>query len=321
MSVWELSEYDRQIWEQELDEFVPERIFDAHAHIWDESCANANTVESMLRDNSGYDELQKFYESMCPGREVDCNLLSSPVPGMDFERNTEFMALEMAKSRYHVASMGISPELSDEFIIQSIEKYHFKGLKPYLLFTKKAYEADILDFLPESQIEIADHYGLNITLHLSKSECCSDKKNLDDLAYLTERYPNVRWILAHCARSFNPVFLEESIDFLRDLPNIWYDLSAVTELYSHYLLFKKERISRLMFGSDNIAPAGNMRGNYVSFGRSWSFYFCKDPMRSTTNFYEQLRSQKRAAEMAGLSKEDVRKFFFDNAADFFDFAE
>ena len=46
--------------------------------------------------------------------------------------------------------------------------------------------------------------------------------------------------------------MEDSIRFLCDLPNIWYDTSAVNDLYSHFLLMKHEDRKRVMFGSDNV---------------------------------------------------------------------
>ena len=47
-------------------------------------------------------------------------------------------------------------------------------------------------------------------------------------------------ILAHCARAFNAFMIEEAIQFLTGLPNIWYDTSAVCDVMSHYTLFKEE---------------------------------------------------------------------------------
>ena len=315
MFEWKRSELEDRVWQEQLNDFVPQQVFDTHVHIWDDSCATEQSKPGGPREVFGVTKSQEYYREVLPGREVDFNVLSTPVVGMDFYRNTECLAREMAKTRYHIGTMGVSPELSCDYIAQSIEKYGFKGLKPYLLFAEKTFSADITDFLPERQVEVADHYGLSITLHMSKVDCCADKMNQQILADFTRRYPRVKWILAHCARSFNPIFLEESLDFWRNLPNIWYDLSAVTDLRSHYLLYKHEDISRLMFGSDNMLP-GLWRGSYVCSGRQWIFHENNDGLCS---FYEQLLSQKRAAEMAGWNESDIQKMFFDNAAKFFGF--
>ena len=34
MKTIQLSDLDRRIWEEELSEFVPKRVFDAHSHIY-----------------------------------------------------------------------------------------------------------------------------------------------------------------------------------------------------------------------------------------------------------------------------------------------
>ena len=34
MATIDYREHDRQIWEEELDEFIPDRVFDAHCHLF-----------------------------------------------------------------------------------------------------------------------------------------------------------------------------------------------------------------------------------------------------------------------------------------------
>ena len=154
--------------------------------------------------------------------------------------------------------------------------------------------ARICDFLPESLIEVAHHKKLAITMHLAKPTGPADPDNQRDLARYTREYPNAQWILAHCARSFNSFMMEEAIHFLCDLPNIWYDTSAVNDLYAHYLLMKHEDRKRVMFGSDNVV-AGCARGKYITYGRAWLFYPGNEAgtphcdSRATLVIYEQLR--------------------------------
>ena len=127
----------------------------------------------------------------------------------------------------------------------------------------------------------------------------------------------VRGIRAHCARGFNAVFLEESVRFLRELPGLWYDTSAVNDLYSHYLLMKHEDRRRVMFGSDNVV-AGGVRGKYTTYGEAWHFHpgvpdlpHC-DP-RATFVIYEQLRQERQVADMLGLTPGEIEDHFCGNA--------
>ena len=321
---FETTDFDREIWASELEDFVPKRVFDAHSHIWNESCAgSADCPYSGLRYNAGFDELDAWNRQLFPGRELDCLLLGTPIPGCDFQKVHAFMAAEAAKSPHHLASTCVGPTLPPEELDAAIRKYRFTGLKPYRLFAADPANCRITDYLPEPLIEVAETHKLAVTLHMARFHGIADPVNQQDLRMLTAKYPHVRWILAHCARAFNSFTLEKSIFILRDLPNIWYDTSAVCDVRSHYLLMKHEKIERLMFGTDNIV-AGGGHGKYVTWGRGWQFFSAKEQPHcvsdSTLVVYEQLRAQKQAADMAGLSPEDIEKLFHVNAEKFFGIA-
>ena len=64
-------------------------------------------------------------------------------------------------------------------------------------------------------------------MHLSKKYGVADEENINDLIFLSEKYPNVKWILAHCARSYSAWGIEKAAKKLRVLKNIWYDLSLI----------------------------------------------------------------------------------------------
>jgi glutamate-1-semialdehyde 2,1-aminomutase len=163
-------------------------------------------------------------------------------------------------------------------------------------------------------------------MHLSRYHGCADQANLDDLEeYTTRRYPRIRWILAHCARSFTYWPIRQAVDRLRDLPNIWYDSSAVTEMMPHYTLFKKEDHRRILFGTDDLL-ANTFHGRYVAMGRFW--YQMETPEvarkpkihtdhRPVLSVYEQLLSMKLAAEIAELTRRQIEDVFYNNARDAF----
>jgi len=165
---------------------------------------------------------------------------------------------------------------------------------------------------------VADDLGLAVTLHLAKRSGAADPANLGDLDELTRRYPRVQWILAHCARGFNAFMLESSIRVLAGLPNLWYDTSAVNDLYAHYLLMKNEDRGRVFFGTDNVV-AGCARGKYITYGRAWQ-HFAGSPdlphcdPRATLVVYEQLRQERQVADMLGLTTAEVAAHFCGNGA-------
>ena len=321
MSDIDYRDIDREIWEKELEGFVPRVIHDMHVHAWSE--AHRGSLQgppSGLRVEIDYEDHLRWAARLFPGRELSYLVLATPIPGMDIEGHNRWMAELTAPHPQSRASMLVTPGMSPDNLEAQMRAHGFFGLKPYRMFAQDPAEARIVDVLPESQIEVADHLGLAVTLHLSKRAGPADVENLSDLETYTRRYPRVQWILAHCARAFNAFMLEDSIRRLRDLPNIWYDTSAVNELYSHYLLMKYEDRSRIMFGSDNVA-AGCVRGKYITYGRAWEGYegnpdlpHC-DP-RPTFVVYEQLRQERQVAEMLGLTDREIEDHFSGNAARF-----
>ncbi len=272
MPEFEYIDFDREIWERELEEFVPSTIYDMHTHIWSEAHkGSASGPGKGLRTDLGYQSHLDWAADLYPGREMHYLVLGTPVPGMDAEGHNDWMAEELSADPQSAVNMAVTPDMSAEYVAAQVKKHGFLGLKPYRLFAPDPANCRIRDFLPEHQIELADDMGLAITMHLAKKTGAADKENQEDLERYTRQYPRAQWILAHCARAFNAFMMEEAIQFLTGLPNIWYDTSAVNDMYTQFLLMKHEDRSRVMFGSDNIV-AGCARGKYITYGRAWEFF-------------------------------------------------
>lgn len=318
MSVDEYREFDRAIWDEELEGFVPAVICDAHVHLWSEAHKGTLTgPPTGLRLEIGYAELADWGARLFPGRQVHFLALGTPLPGMDVAAHNGWLAGQVAHDLESAASMVVTPDSDPDEVAEQVSRCRFIGLKPYRSFAPDVTNARIADFLPDRLVEVADHFGLAVTLHLSRKDGAADPVNQQDLSRLTARYPRVQWILAHCARGFNAFMLERSIEVLRDLPNLWYDTSAVTELRSHYLLMQREDRRRVLFGSDDVV-AGCARGKYITYGRAWEFYpgrteleHC-DP-RATLVVYEQLRQERQVAEMLGLTSSEIEAHFWGNS--------
>jgi hypothetical protein len=316
-------EIDRDIWETELEGFVPRVVHDMHVHVWSE--AHKGSLEGPaegLRMEIDYAAHLQWAEQVFPGREMHFLALGTPIPGMDLEGHNRWMADQFAPDPLSRVNILVTPDMSPDHVAGRARDLNAFGLKPYRLFASDPAECRIADYLPESQIEVADDLGLAVTLHLSKKIGPADEDNLVDLEHYTRRYPRIQWILAHCARGFNAFMLETSIHRLCDMPNIWYDTSAVNDLYAHYLLMKHEDRHRVMFGSDGVVCAC-MRGKYITYGKAWEAYtgnpdlpHC-DPT-PTFVIYEQLRQERQVAEMLELNAQEIEDHFSGNAIRFVD---
>lgn len=327
----EITDQDRRIWEEELADFVPEKIYDAHSHIYrwafhtdpeKEAGPYAKFVGHDYRE-AAYNLLDSIDEQLMSGRAV--HRLSFPFPfanGCDFEASNDFIANEVAGHRPSAALMLVNPSMTEQDLEDAIQKRGFLGLKPYRFFstTGDVVHCRITDFLPEHQIAVADRHGLIIMMHLSKPDGISDPVNLEDLENLTAKYPNAKWVLAHCARAYSAWPIERAGDRLRDLPNTWFDTSSVCESDAMEALIHCVGIERVMYGSDDV-PVGVLRGKYVAFGHAWAYLsetnhnmslvHCDGRMTFTR--YEQLRAMKRAARRQGLGRPEIEALFHDNA--------
>lgn len=312
---------DLAFFEKYLNDFLPDKIYDMHVHLW--SHREQPVLEgpvSALRCEAGFEEMERWHRGLFPGREWHYLFLGTPETKMDVIAHNRFLSEELRKDPLSIAGCLVTPAESPEYLAECFEKKGFDAVKPYRLYASDPAEARITEYLPEPLIEVIDHFKKAVTLHLSMKDGVSAPANIEDLQRLTRRYPNVKWILAHCARAFNSNFLEGVIHILKDLPNIYYDTSAVNDLYSHCLLLKYENIDRIMFGSDGIV-AGGMRGKYITYADAWQYYPGAEHLEhcragAVPVIYEQLLQQKRAADLLELSNSDIRKIFWDNAGSF-----
>ncbi|KFL32709.1 hypothetical protein JP75_00710 [Devosia riboflavina] len=324
------TDLDQRIWAEELDGFVPDRVFDVHTHIYrwafnlnpdKETGPYAPSIGRYFPEVTTKlaDEIDA---ALLPGRRVERLAFPFPFAGQcDFDGSNTYVANETARSADSAALMLVHPGMSETEILAKLKRTGAIGLKPYLVYATNAdrAEAGITDFLPEHQIALADRLGLIVMMHLSKRRAISDPDNISEMLRLSEKYPRVRWILAHCARSYSAWAIEKAAANLRGLPNVWYDTSTVCEADALDALYNGVGIDRVMYGSDDMI--GPMRGKYIAFGFAWAFLsetnhqlslgHC-DP-RMTYIRYEQLRAMKRGARQLGLSPAQREALFHDTA--------
>lgn len=315
---------DRQVWCEELDEFVPARIFDAHIHLFRR--ADFATLSPRVKNRSDADlvTLNDWARTLYPNRKMGYLILGMPLPGIDVARHVTFVKSQIKGHSNVRYNRLVTPSCKLEDIDRDLQTPGIIGLKPYRLFATSGdvNECRIEEFLTHEQMAYANDRGLWVTMHLSRFHGCADKHNLDDLEeYTTKRYPNIKWILAHCARSFTYWPIRNAIERLRDMPNIHYDTSAVTDVRPYITLLTMENPKRIFFGTDGVSAAF-FHGQYVALGRAWQHYdadagdlkFAHCDGRPILSVYEQLLSMKHAAEIAELSRDDVEGIFWNNAA-------
>jgi glutamate-1-semialdehyde 2,1-aminomutase len=324
------TDLDRRIWAEELDAFVPQQVFDVHTHIYRWAFnLNADKQAGPYAGSIGryFPEVtvglaDDIDAALMPGRSIERLAFPFPFAGnCDFASSNDYVAAQVAGRAASSALMLVHPGMDEAEILATLKRTGAIGLKPYLVYATNGApaEASITDFLPEHQIALADRLGLIVMMHLSKRRAISDPDNISEILRLSEKYPRVRWILAHCARSYSACAIEAAAAQLRSLPNVWYDTSTVCEADALDALYTGVGVDRVMYGSDDMI--GPMRGKYIAFGFAWSFLSESNHQlalghcdgRMTYIRYEQLRAMKRGARQVGLDAGQRRALFHDTA--------
>lgn len=317
------SEHDRRIWDEELAGFVPSRVFDAHCHMLRAAHFDAPSPYADGKHEADLHTLRRWAAVLYPGRQMGFLTLGIPIRGINPRRHEDWCFTQFRGQPTVRHNRLVTPSCKLADIERDLDRPGCIGLKPYRVFsvTGDMNQCRIHEFLPHEQMELANARGCWVTMHLSRYHGCADELNLADLTeYTTKRYPRIRWILAHCARSFTYWPIRRAVERLRDLPNIWYDTSAVNDLRPHLTLFQKEDHRRIFYGSDGV-DATYFRGAYAPMGRYWGQFevdAMKLPLahtdaRPVLAITGQLLDMKHAAEIAGLSRDQVEDIFWRNA--------
>jgi glutamate-1-semialdehyde 2,1-aminomutase len=325
--MWTYTDLDREIFERELESFVPPRVFDAHAHLYDMSHLGDAAPALLAGGPSvvGLETYQKYIEQITPGRKTTGLFFGFPAADVDIAAANGFVSDEIRRAPESRGQMLIRPEMEPESIRDAVRQRRFAGLKCYHVFAaeKPTFDAPIRSYLPEAHVRIAHEEKLSITLHIVRSRGLADRGNQETIVQYATRYPSARLILAHAARGFNPHHTIEGIHALAGLRNVWCDTSAVTDGGAFEAIIRVLGVDRLLYGSD--FPVSHLRGRCVAMGDSFIWLTeqnvdFRQPMGDVTPTLvglESLRVLKLACINMGLSDSQIEHIFFGNAAELF----
>jgi glutamate-1-semialdehyde 2,1-aminomutase len=319
---WELRESDLEFFETELDDFIPERVFDAHAHLYKAHHWGYSHPTSRGPETVSLEEYQAQMQWLVPRREVH-GLFFGVSFHEGFPEANEFVSGEVAKDDLSRGELLTPPYLDAERMRQDVKRLGFNGIKVYHQFidSKPRFNADVFDFLVEDQIRVLHEEGWTVTLHMVKDRALADKRNQQQIRYYCDRYPGIKLILAHAARGFNPFHTIEGIRSLEGLENVWFDTSAVTEAGGFEAIIETFGHERLLWGSDY--PISHLRGRCVAIGDQflWLYEETLDwkvagPGRAIQPLFvgfESLRALKLAAHRQHLTDSQIEDIFDCNA--------
>ena len=335
MNTFQLTEYDRRVYEEELAEFLPDKMIDIHTHIWEEGTLRNSEEENracvrwplMVAPFCTIESLLKAYKQMFPGKQVDPLVMGYPTAVLE---KTNAYALESAR-RFSLPVLYCTRFDTPAETLRQRMKEGYCGIKPYQN-NSPAYiperEIRISDFLPREHLEVMDELGGVVMLHISRPQRLKDPLNLAQLMEIEEKYPHIRLIVAHIGRAYAPEDIGEAFEVLGKTKNMVFDFAANTLDAAMAECIRAVGPERLLFGSDmpittmrmfrvteqgvyyNVVP----RGLYGDVTEDYHMRETDDSEHITLFMYEELRAFKRCAAQLGLSKDNIQDIFYRNAA-------
>ena len=330
-----LSERDLRVLEK-LGDFIPEKVFDAHAHLYDSKFTPVlATPGSTFAQCGPIADRECFMRLQGPlylgAKQVRLNLISVPDPSMKDLRNgnracsVEFLINHLNQNPEDVGEVFVLPDDTDSDIESMLTHPGIRGFKCYHSVAARnvTWQADIDEYLPESAWRVANERGMCITLHLVKDAALADHGNLETIKRKARKYPGAKLILAHAARGFAAWTALEGLKGLSGFPNIYYDVSAVCEPTAIFAVIKKAGARQVLWGSD--FPVSMFRGKCISLADTFLWIYrpmlaCFDDPNAalaTLVGVENLNALAQACDMLDLTCKDIEDIFYNNAVRMF----
>ena len=314
-----MREEDWEIWERELESFLPDRLYDAHCHLWRDNPWSSGTG---LPTTVGYDLYRKEMDTIHPGREVSALFIPAPFKPEEMALNNEWVAQQIRDHPSCRAEFFIMPKDDPEWVREQVLRLGLHGFKCYHTHAAvtPTWEADIPDFLPEPIVKVAHEEGWFITLHMVKSRAAADPSNIHWIRHYCETYPDMKLILAHSARGFQPSHNLEGLPHLRGLSNLYFDSSVNCEPIAHEAIIRYFGHRRFLYGSD--FPVSHLRGRSLGVADAFLWLGEESPVWNEKHLeirpvlvgLEHLRSIKWACWSLKLGDSAVEDIFWNNAA-------
>lgn len=313
-------EKDREFFQRELADFVPNKVFDAHVHLWrpEQFDGPLPGVPQVI----SHQNYRQLLDSLHPGRACQALFMGWPYD-CKVRMVNEWVAEETAAEPSCRGLFICRPTDDPEWLRQEVRRLGLHGLKPYHFWAsvKPTWEADIPDYLPESHVKVAHEEGWFITLHIVKARALGDPSNVHWIKHYCKKYPNMKMILAHSGRGHQPSHNLEGLPKLKGLDNLYFDCSVVCEPMGHATVIRIMGHERLMYGSDFLGFRGRSVGVADTF--LWLFeqsQVWKEKHAQIKPVFvglEGLRALRWACWSEKLSDTQVEDIFWNNAARLF----
>ena len=339
--------FSDRFFQQELKDWMPEKVLDFHTHIWQPdhwlgyqpgTALTDNTVlaSAELREHQKYmattisysaEELLQDGAAAFPGLEYHAVVFGQPTPKCDQGKTNAYAAAAARQygTLYPLRCTGPALGTSPEDLKREMEAGGFYGYKVFLNWVGDQYPPLIFDdMLTQAEFRYADDRGLIVLLHVPRSGRLADPEVGASVRRMALQYPNMKLVLAHCGRCYRYEEIRRALHWVADLDNVWFDCSmAMDPTVMAYILQRKDP-GKMLYATD--CPVAAMHGKRVNVGDHWvdlvlpgfpesHYRVISDNMRATYMIHEIAKAVIIGGELAGLNREEIKRIFYQNGMD------
>lgn len=316
---------NRDLFDRELDDFVPERVLDFHVHVFNEGVLPAGQTYSCGGypiTRYDYSDLTQDLAELYPGRETAAVCFGMPVVGYDSAGNNRYVAAGADGARYFALRLMDLHNDTPESLAADLQSGRYHGIKPYPDYVRKhdVNSVEIIEMLPDWVMGPVHDLGLIVMLHIPRRDRLADPINQRQLVELCKRYHKAKIVLAHIGRAYYLKNVIGNLESLKRLSNLYYDLAMVNHWEVMEYLFKTVAPDKVLYATDipiALAPGKSVEINdqytYVT-PVPWTLSISDDhhKLRFTGFLYEELRAIRKAVERLSLPRTFLDDLFFNN---------
>ena len=309
-----------EMFRRELESFVPDQVFDVHFEIWDDQASMKDSVGVTIPTR--FEDVQPGLEVLHPGRRFKAAFIPFSFKGDLVLATNEWASKQARRSGSTCCTYFFTrPDDDPEWVREQVHRLGAVGYKSYHTYSadKPTWETDIPNYMPEPFVKVAHEEGWVINMHLVKSRAVADPSNIHWIRHYCKTYPNMKLVLSHSARGFQPENNLQGLPHLADLDNLYFDTSVNCEPTAHEAIMRIMGHERLLYGTD--FPCSHVIGKYLALGNSFVAITENNPVWQVEHSnltpalvgLEHLRALKWACWSQQLSDSQVEDIFWNNA--------
>lgn len=125
MQDWIATVQDRELFDRELDSFIPPRIFDAHAHLYLANHFPPGEVPGLVSSGPavvGFEEFDRRIAEITPGRSTEGLFFPFPQKNVNVAAENEFLFQKLTNRPYSRGQMLMTPTMAPDSIRETVKR-------------------------------------------------------------------------------------------------------------------------------------------------------------------------------------------------------